>query len=134
MKEASKFFGACAARLTVTFFPLSFLMLSVYSKLDREVPRNSGSCAVTLSFAGKSLASVTSIGSCSAVAPPFTSTIRCWVPVGAPLGTSSRNSSETLELAAGMTAPIGWPPPMNVAVHPSGTPVTSSVKRCGATS
>ena len=47
---------------TVTFLPLSFLMPSWNSKFDFELPRNSGSCGLSVSLAGKSLASVTATG------------------------------------------------------------------------
>ena len=56
------------------------------------------------------------------------------VPVGAFFGTSSRSSSETLALVAGIAAATGWPPPIKVAVQPVGTPDTDSARRSGVMS
>ena len=42
VKVASKFCGACAARLTVTFLPLSFLIASWNSKFDLDVAAQFG--------------------------------------------------------------------------------------------
>ena len=95
------------------------------------MPRNSGSCGVSVSLAGKSLASVTAIGSSALVEPPVAATVSVWVPFGAFFGTSSRNSSETLELVAGIAAATGWPPPINVAVQPAGTPDTDKRQPLG---
>src|SRR4029079_7611330 len=83
VKVASKFCGACADRLTRTFLPLSFLMASGNSKFDFEVPRSSGNCGVSVTFAGRSVASVTATGSEASTAPPFAFTVRLVVPIGA---------------------------------------------------
>ena len=53
------------------------------------------------------------------------------VPMAAFFGTSSRNSSETLALVAGIAAATGWPPPISVAVQPVGTPETDRLSRSG---
>ena len=131
MNEVSKFFGASAARLTSSFLPLSFLMVIVYSKLEREEPRSSGNCGESVSLAGNSLASVTATGSVTCDAPPSALTVSVWVPILASFGTSSRRSSDTLSSVAGMAAAIGWPPPSSVAVQPCGTPETDSASRSG---
>ncbi len=86
------------------------------------------------SFAGRSLASVTAIGSCKFVEFPVAATVSVCVPMGAFFGTSSRNESETLESVAGIAAATGWPPPSSVAVQPVGTPETDSARRSGAMS
>ena len=77
---------------------------------------------------------MTAIGSCNFVVSPAAATVSVCVPMAAFFGTSSRNSSETLESVAGIAAAIGWPPPINVAVQPLGTSDTDSAKRSGAMS
>ena len=121
---ASKFCGACADRLTSTFLGLSFLRASWNSKLDFDVPRSSGSCGLSVSLAGKSVASFTSMGSVALLVAPRAATVRLVVPTGASLGTSRRSSSGTLALVAASAAATGWPPPIRVAVQPDGTPAT----------
>ena len=91
----------------MSFLPLSFLMLSSNSKLDFEVPRNSGSCGFSVSFAGTSVASFTAMGSVALTVGPFASRFSVVVPVGASLGTSRRSSNDTLEFVAGSAAAIG---------------------------
>ena len=132
VKVASKFCGACADKLTSTFLGLSFLIASWNSKLDFEVPRSSGSCGLRVSFAGRSVASFTSMGKLALFVAPRALTVRLVVPTGASLGTSRRSSSGTLELVAASAAATGWPPPISVAVHPDGTPATESASRSGA--
>src|SRR5262249_35664761 len=102
------------------------------SKLDFEVPRSSGNCGVSVSLAGRSVASVTAIGNEAFAVAPCALTVRLVVPTGASLGTSRRSSSGTLALVAGSAADTGWPPPTKVAVQPLGTPPTDSVRRSGA--
>ena len=106
-------------------------MPSWNSKFDFEVPRSSGSCGVSVSLAGRSVASVTATGSETLVPAPCALTVKLVVPTGASLGTSRRSSSATLALVAGSAAATGWPPPISVAVQPVGTPVTDSVSRSG---
>ncbi len=134
MNDASKFCGVCAARLTVNFLPLSFLIASWNSNGVFDVPRNSGSCGVSVSLAGKSLASVTAIGNVTVLDPPAAETVSVSVPTLAFFGTSSRNSSGTLALVAGIAAATGCPPPISVAVHPDGTPDTDKASRSGGKS
>ena len=55
--------------------------------------------------------------------------LRC--PSAAFFGTSSRSSSDTLELVAGIAAATGCPPPIKVAVQPDGTPETDKLKPLG---
>ncbi len=98
------------------------------------MPRNSGSCGVSVSFAGKSLARVTAIGSSALVEAPAAATVSVCVPSAAVFGTSSRNSSETLALVPGIAAATGCPPPISVAVQPAGTPETDRSSRSGAKS
>ena len=131
VKVASKFCGACAESATSSFLPLSFLIVSWYSKVDFELPRSSGSCGVSVSLAGRSVASVTATGSDAVVVAPLAVTVRLVVPIGASFGTSRRSSSETLALVAGSAAATGWPPPIRVAVQPDGAPATDSASRSG---
>ena len=95
------------------------------------MPRSSGSCGVSVSLAGRSVASVTAIGSDALAVPPLALTVRLVVPTGASFGTSRRSSSDTLALVAGSAAATGWPPPISVAVQPVGTPPTESASRSG---
>src|SRR5262245_2115443 len=131
VKVPSQFCGTSEERPTSTFLPLSFLIESWNSKVDLEVPRSSGSCGVTDSLAGRSVASLTSTGSVTSVVGPLAVTVRLVEPTGASLGTSTRSSNETLELVAGSAAAIGCPPPISVAVHPEGAPDTDSANRSG---
>ncbi len=62
---------------------------------------------MSVSLAGKSLARVIAIGSCAVVVPPVALTVSVSVPTAAFFGTSSRSSSETLELVVGIAAAIG---------------------------
>ncbi len=62
VKLVSKFRGAWAPRLITRLRPLSFLTSIWNSKLDFDVPRSDGSCALMVSLAGRSLASVTATG------------------------------------------------------------------------
>ena len=134
VKLVSKFRGACAPRLTTRLRPLSFLTSSWNSKLDFEVPRSDGSCALMVSLAGRSLASATASGSVVWFLSPFAVIVRLWlVPVAALSGTSSRNCSDVESLVATMAAATGWPPPSSVAVQPCGTPLTESANRSGST-
>ena len=98
------------------------------------MPRNSGSCGVSDSLAGRSLASVTAIGSCKFDVVPVAATVSVCVPIVAFFGTSSRNDRVTLELLAGIAAATGWPPPNSVAVQPVGTAETDNARRSGAMS
>ena len=50
---------------------------------------------------------MTAIGSAAFVEPPVAVTVSVWVPTAAFFGTSSRSSSDTLELVAGMAAATG---------------------------
>src|SRR5262249_23575554 len=109
VKVASKFCGACADKLATTFFGLSFLMASWNSKLDLDVPRSSGSCGLSVSLAGRSVASFTSMGSVALLVAPRAVTVKFVVPMGASLGTSRRSSSGTLALAARRAPLSGWP-------------------------
>ena len=95
------------------------------------MPRNSGSCGLRVSLAGRSVASVTAIGRVTLVVEPLALTVRLVVPTGASFGTSRRSSSDTLVLVAGSAAATGWPPPIRVAVQPEGTPSTESASRSG---
>ena len=89
---------------------------------------------MSVSLAGKSLASVTAIGSVTVLDPPAAVTVSVSVPTVAFFGTSSRNSSGTLAFVAGMAAPTGCPPPIKVAVQPAGTPETDKANRSGGRS
>src|SRR5262245_37390697 len=131
VKVPSQFSGTVDARPTVTFLPLSFLIESWNSKVDFEVPRSSGSCGVTDSLAGRSVASRTSTGNVTSLVGPLALTVKLVVPTGASFGTSTRSSNETLELVAGSAAAIGCPPPISVAVQPEGAPETDSASRSG---
>ncbi len=71
------------------------------------MPRNSGSCGVSVSLAGRSLANVTAIGSCKFDDVPVAATVSVCVPIAASFGTSSRSDSATLELLAGIAAATG---------------------------
>ena len=95
------------------------------------MPRSDGSCGLIVSLAGRSLASVTAIGSVSSVTAPLATTVRFCVPIGAFSGTSSRSCSVVLSLVATIAAAAGWPPPSSVTVQPCGAPSTESAKRSG---
>ena len=95
------------------------------------MPRSSGSCGVSVSLAGRSVASVTATGSEASVEAPRAFTVKAVVPTGASLGTSRRSSSDTLPLVAGSAAATGWPLPISEAVQPAGTRLTDNVSRSG---
>ncbi len=126
MNEVSKLGGASAAKLAVRLRPLSFLMVSVYSKFDFGLPRSDGSFDVTVSLAGNSLASATTDRQGRLGALPFCFHRQGLLVHRGLAGTSRRSCSETLASGAGIAAATGWPPPSSVAVQPLGTPATES--------
>ena len=68
------------------------------SKLERAEPRSSGSCGRSVSLAGSSLANVTVTGRLVGAPVPTALTVSTCVAIAASRGTSTRSSSDTVEL------------------------------------
>ena len=118
-----KLAGPCAASATVRSLPESLPTVSVYSKVERGVPRSDGRRAFRLSLAGASVPTLSVSGRLACCIGPFAVRVTVCAPIGASFGTSTRSWTVTSWLMPTITAPTGWPPPSRSIFQPAGTPL-----------